>query len=156
MKKKIFTLIIITGILFSCNNSNTLNTNQDSTIEKTSINGLSGSHCYSYEKNKDSVTLVISISGTTVTGKLNYNLFEKDANSGTINGMLKNDTLVADYTFTSEGTQSVREVEFLLTDSTAKEGYGEMTEKNNKMIFINPAQISFDNSFVLLKEDCSF
>lgn len=156
MKKKIFALLIVTGILFSCNSSDISNTSEDSTIANTSVNDLSGSYCYSYIKNKDSITLQISIAGTNVTGKLNYNLFEKDANSGTINGTLKNEMLIADYTFASEGTQSVREVAFLLTDSTAREGYGEMEEKNNRMVFINPAQISFDNSFVLLKEDCSF
>ena len=68
---------------------------------------------------------------------------------------MKADTLIADYTFMSEGTQSVREVAFLLTDSTAKEGYGDMTEKNNKMVFIKLAKIKFDRSFVLSKQACT-
>lgn len=156
MKKKLFSLAVAAGILFSCNSSHNSNTSEESTTANTSVNHLSGAYCYRYVKNKDSITLQISIAGTNVTGKLKYNLYEKDANNGTISGTLKNDTLIADYTFTSEGKQSVRQVAFLLTDSSAKEGYGEMEEKNNKMVFINPAHISFNNPVVLLKEDCSF
>ena len=96
-----------------------------------------------------------NIGDSAVTGNLYYNFYEKDKNNGTITGKMKGDTLIADYTFMSEGTQSIREVAFLLTDSTAKEGYGEMQQQNNKMTFASPAKISFDKSFILSKKECT-
>ncbi len=159
MKKEMFSLLIVV-LLFSCNNQKNpaQQPNQmenDSIAARVLTGSLLGEYSYGYTNKKDSVLLHANIGDSALTGNLYYNLYEKDKNSGTITGKMKGDTLTADYTFMSEGNQSVREVAFLLTDSTAKEGYGEMMEKNNKMVFINLAKIKFDNSFVLSKKECS-
>jgi hypothetical protein len=39
----------------------------------------------------------------SVVGNLCYRFFEKDKNDGTVIGKLQGDTLIADYTFMSEG-----------------------------------------------------
>jgi len=127
----------------------------DSIAARVLTGSLLGEFCYSYTNKKDSVLLHANVGDSAVTGNLYYNFYEKDKNNGTITGKMKGDTLLADYTFMSEGKQSVREVAFLLTDSTAKEGYGEMIEKNNKMIFANPKNVSFNNSFILIKGNCN-
>jgi hypothetical protein len=157
MKKTISCLLASTAILFSCNNKNNTQTisilPQDTNQTKPAVS-LTGEYCYSYIKDKDSVMLRIVVADSNVTGKLSYNFNEKDNNDGVINGKLKSDTLLADYIFMSEGKKSVRQVAFLLTDSSAKEGYGEQQEQNGKMIFVRPHRLSFNNSFILLKASC--
>jgi len=157
MKKTISCLLACIAILFSCNNKNNTQTisilPQDSNQAKPVVS-LTGEYCYSYIKDKDSVMLRIVVADSNVTGKLSYNFNEKDNNDGVINGKLKSDTLLADYIFMSEGKKSVRQVAFLLTDSSAKEGYGEQQEQNGKMIFVRPHRLSFNNSFILLKASC--
>ena len=155
MNKKIFSLFAVIAFLYSCNNQKTPSESvEDNSLAEPTSTALSGEHCYSYIKDKDSITLNIIIADSSVVGKLRYNLYEKDTNDGAINGSLKNDTLLADYKFMSEGKQSVRQIAFLLTDSTAKEGYGEMQEQDSKMIFANPHALSFNNAFTLLKKQC--
>lgn len=160
MKKIMLFTIINSAFLLACNNqqnpveqSNQMD--NDSVAARVLTGTLLGEYCYGYTNKKDSVFLHAEISDSTVTGNLSYNFYEKDKSHGTITGKMKGDTLLANYTFMAEGMQSVRQVAFILTDSTAKEGYGEMTELNNKMIFSNPAQITFDKSFVLSKKECS-
>lgn len=146
-------------VLFSCNNQQNPaqqpnNMDNDSVAARVITGSLSGEYCYAYTHNKDSVLLHVEIGDSVVSGSLSYNLYEKDKNNGTIKGIIKGDTILADYVFMSEGMQSVREVAFLVTDSTAKEGYSEMTDRNNKTIFIKPEKITFDSSFILSKKDC--
>jgi hypothetical protein len=159
MNKGIFSLLVL-AFLFSCKNEQNpaKQPNQmenDSIAARVLTGSLLGEFCYSYTNKKDSVLLHANISDSAVSGNLYYNFYEKDKNNGTITGKMKGDTLLANYTFTSEGKQSVREVAFLLTDSTAKEGYGEMLQQNDKMIFKNSHNISFTNSFLLYKQKCN-
>ncbi len=157
MKEKIFYLFAGIIISVSCNNTQTTSTQQQvqdtATKPKPPVN-FTGQYCYSYIQNKDSVTLRIVVSDSSVTGKLMYNFFEKDDNDGVIQGSLRNDTLIANYTFTSEGKESVRQVAFLLSDSSAKEGYGNMVQQDTVMRFSNPDSLSFNNSLVLKKQSC--
>ncbi len=127
----------------------------DSIAARVLTGSLLGEFCYGYANKKDSVFLHANIGDSSVTGNLYYNFYEKDKNSGSITGKMEGDTLIANYTFMSEGKSSVREVAFLLTDSTAKEGYGEMQQQNDKMIFINAHHISFNNPVILHKQKCN-
>ena len=54
----------------------------------------------------------------------------------------------------SEGKLSARQVIFLLKDSTATEGYGDMEEKDGKMVFKNTNDITFGTGLVLKKAEC--
>lgn len=160
MVKKIISAVICIAVLSSCNNQQNPaqqpnNMDNDSVAARVTTGALSGRYCYGYTTNKDSILLTVNITDSIVTGNLHYNLYEKDKSSGSIQGKMKGDTVIADYTFMAEGMQSVREVAFLLDDSTAKEGYGEMIEKNNKMIFLKPGKLMFDKSFVLIKKECT-
>lgn len=109
--------------------------------------------CYA-KLDKDTVQLRLSIDGIKVTGSLLYKLHEKDSNKGQLQGTMNGDTLIANYTFQSEGTESVREVAFLIKDSTAIEGFGKVEEKNGRMVFTNPSALSFGKSMVLKQISC--
>jgi hypothetical protein len=82
---------------------------------------------------------------------LSYQFNEKDKNKGTVEGKLTGDTLLANYTFMSEGVQSIRQVIFLVRDNVVSEGYGAQQLTDGKMVFINLKEISFGESMPLKK-----
>jgi len=89
-----------------------------------------------------------------VTGKLSYQFFDKDSNIGEFDGRLYGDTLLADYKFMSEGKLSTRQVILLIKDSVATEGYGDMEEKEGKMVFKNTNDITFGKGLILKMVEC--
>ena len=121
---------------------------------KTKIKTRQTETCYQYTKDSSKITLNIIKDNNIVTGNLTYDYYEKDKNKGTIKGELKSDTLFADYTFMSEGIESVREVVFINTVGGWVEGYGEIDDKDGKVIFKNRNKITFNNSAVLKETAC--
>jgi hypothetical protein len=135
----------------ACNNQ-TQETQQ--TQENTQPQAASAINCYRSINNNDTVSLTTKDSFGTITGTLVYALSEKDKNTGTIQGNLKDSLLVADYTFMSEGTTSVRQVAFKKTANGFIEGYGDMEDKDGKMIFKNTDSLTFSNTSLLTGIDC--
>lgn len=113
-----------------------------------------GPQCYAYRTDTDTVRLTLQTTQPTVTGQLAYRYFEKDRNTGTISGTMHGDTLLADYTFQSEGTTSVREVAFLRRDIGFVEGYGPVAEVQGKTILKLPRTLHFDAKYTLLPVPC--
>lgn len=113
-----------------------------------------GPQCYAYYSAKDSVRLTLLTLQPVVTGQLGYRYFEKDRNQGTIRGTLRGDTLRADYTFQSEGTESVREVVFVRHAGGFAEGQGAQIERGNKMVFAPSPALVFDTAAALRPVDC--
>jgi hypothetical protein len=156
MKKICFSIFVLTA-LASCNSVNEsgpVSTDSTSADSNQMTIQIPASACYRYATANDTIFLKVEKFPNVVTGILNYNLKEKDKNSGEIDGVLRGDTLVADYTFMSEGTRSTRQVVFLIQDDTATEGYGEMNEENGKMVFNNVSSIDFSKSTKLIKVPC--
>lgn len=110
---------------------------------------LEGEKSYQYLKNGDTISLTIEVKAGKVEGDLTYAWKEKDRNTGRIAGVLKDSVLLADYTFSSEGLQSVRQVAFKLAQDRAIEGYGPVEEKGGKMSFVEPDKLVYDEKFVL-------
>ena len=113
-----------------------------------------GPECYAYRTDTDTVRLTLQTTQPTVTGQLAYRYFEKDRNQGTISGTMHGDTLLADYTFQSEGTTSVRQVAFLRRDIGLVEGFGPMAEHQGKLIFTQPQKLEYDAKYTLLPVPC--
>lgn len=67
---------------------------------------------------------------------------------------MKGDTLIVDYTFDSEGSESVREVVFLKRNNQLIEGFGDVEEKDGKTVFKDKSKLIFGNSIVFKKVDC--
>lgn len=115
----------------------------------------STSDCYVYIKNRDTASLKINMEGEELTGELNYKLFEKDSNKGTIAGEMKGDTIIAEYTFDSEGMRSVREVVFVKKDDgNIYEGTGDVMEKGGKMVFKDRSALKFSPTMIFTKTNC--
>lgn len=138
MKFSFFTIVAI-GIL-SCNNQQA-----DENKNETQVPGsdTETATCYAYVNNKDTVLLHVYMKDKVITGELSYNFYEKDKNTGTIQGELKGDTLIADYSFVSEGVSSVREVVFLKKGSELVEGYCDADQVDNKLVFKNRSTLNF-------------
>jgi len=113
-----------------------------------------GPQCFAYRTETDTVRLTLQTTQPTVTGQLAYRYFEKDRNTGTISGTMHGDTLLADYTFQSEGTTSVRQVAFLRRDIGFVEGFGPVAERAGKTVFSSPRTLHFDAKYTLLPVAC--
>jgi hypothetical protein len=158
MKQKVF-IVIAFVVLLSCNGNpeKTITYNKVTTdsVATEKINTCTEtSECYINKKNKDSMGLTLTIKNNLVTGNMNYQIMGKDKNKGTLQGEMRGDTLFADYTFWSEGIQSVRQVAYLKKDSSLLEGYGDVEEKGNKIVFKNTSVLNFGKGVVLQKTAC--
>ena len=144
-------------LLTACNNKSKQSTEAEATSDSSKSEvriQVPDVFCYSHIAGKDTIYLRIEKFPNVVTGNLSYKFQEKDSNKGTIDGVLKGDTLIADYTFMSESKSSVRQVIFLMKDSVATEGYGPMEERNGKMIFKNSSTVDFSKGIRLKKYPC--
>lgn len=110
--------------------------------------------CYGYTKNGDSIWLKVELFPNVATGVLTYHLSGKDKNVGTFDGRLIGDTLVADYTFRSEGKVTVRQIVFKLSAAEAREAYGKMRDYEGKMIYDDLSTVDFGKGIRLDSVSC--
>lgn len=110
--------------------------------------------CYQYASATDTVRLSLNRTNESVRGDLAYQLSGKDRNVGTLAGRMRGDTLLADYTFRSEGVESVRQVAFVVQAGGLVEGYGSVREQAGRMVFTNVNDLTFDARRVLAKTEC--
>ena len=153
MKKVILLGLILMSVFISCKKEK-----EEVPIpsEKIVVKESVSEECYRAILKKDTISLSLNIkNGQLSSGNLSYDFYEKDKNTGTVVGEIKGDTLYADYTFTSEGVSSVRQVAFLKKGNTYVEGFGAVIDDNKgQVIFKDRKQLKFDGNVVLSKVDC--
>ncbi len=110
--------------------------------------------CFQYFGEKDTVRLMTLTIGTKVTGTLDYAIFKKDKNSGFIKGEIRENLMIAEYTFMSEGDSSKRQVVFQKTDEGWKEGYGEMKTVDDIPVQVNIDSLDFSHQITLAPIPC--
>jgi len=157
MKKLPALIIVVISVFISCKKETTLPPPQiePNPPKEAELVEPAGDQCYTSRLNGNIVAISFNVnSHQEVNGKLSYNITGKDKNEGTIVGNMKGDTLIADYTFMSEGVSSVREVVFLQKDGTLIEGYGDVVDANNKVTFKDKKKLKFDAKNTLTKSDC--
>ncbi len=144
-------ILALVSVLISCKKQK----GTDVTPEKNDIEEPISEQFYSGNIKKDSILMNLTMKGNQIlSGKLIYNFYEKDKNEGTLIGELKGDTLLADYTFMSEGISSVRQVVFLKKGNTYIEGYGDVVEEaSGKVVFKDRKQLKFDGKSILYREE---
>ncbi|MCE7058920.1 lipocalin family protein [Dyadobacter sp. CY343] len=101
--------------------------------------------CFVYTAAKDSAFLHIEVEGQKVTGELFYAFYEKDKNKGKLEGEMRGDTLLGQYKFMSEGSESTREVVFLKNGSGWVEGFGDIKQKRGVTVFKDRSKLNFKN-----------
>ncbi|WP_199120706.1 hypothetical protein [Pedobacter sp. ASV28] len=152
--KKQFVFLMISLIFFCACQSSTSEKESDQAGLDSNLAPTAQQNCYAYIKGKDTATLTLLTSGMVSTGELHYKWFEKDNNSGTIAGEMHGDTLIASYTFNAEGKQSSRQVVFLKRGDQLLEGFGEVTEKEGKVIFKDVSKLNFGQALVFEQVAC--
>jgi len=153
-------LIVSILLLVACGNTpkdisttgETTHANTNDTIVTTTPIVLAG--CYQMTMKNDSAWLDLTVNDTIVTGKLKYNLYEKDSNTGTINGVVRDNMIYADYTFQSEGITSIREVIFKISGDTLIQAFGDLAEKNGKVVFTDKNNLQYINTSPFIKGNC--
>ncbi|SEA11442.1 hypothetical protein [Pedobacter hartonius] len=153
MNKSILLLTAIAGFLTACQNK-TSEEQVDSLAKSPDTVPSQSKACYAYIKDRDTVSLSYTIAGNAIAGEFSNNLFEKDKNSGEINGIIKGDTILADYTAKGEGVTSVRQVAFLKKGTQLLQGYGDTKEEGGKLVFTKPHDLKFISAVALTASDC--
>ncbi|MEK7588986.1 MAG: hypothetical protein AAB438_04205 [Patescibacteria group bacterium] len=113
--------------------------------------------CYVAKLSKDVYTLNInSNTNDVVTGFLAFNNYEKDSSSGAFTGTYKDGILVGDYSFSSEGMDSVMQVIFKKVGDNFIRGFGPVaTTIEGKVNFANLTDITYDSNSTFIKSaDC--
>ncbi|GAA3770730.1 hypothetical protein [Flavobacterium ginsengiterrae] len=157
MKKVLTITTLVLTVLISCKKATETEPVQitPSPPKEAEIVEPAGDQCYAWRSNGSIIEMSFNVnSHQEVNGKLSYNLVGKDKNEGTLIGNMKGDTLIADYTFNSEGVSSVREVAFLKRENTFIEGYGDIASGNDKVTFKDKTKLKFDPKNTLTKVDC--
>lgn len=152
------TLLIISLLVLQTACNNPVDSSNSDPTSKDSISPAATAPaplCFAFVSATDTVQLKLLIQADrSVSGELHYQLGEKDSNHGTIIGTMKGDTILADYKFMSEGTESTRQVVFLKTDSIVTEGYGPVEEVNGKMQFTKGTSQDFSKGLKLFLTNC--
>ncbi|MEO5650913.1 MAG: hypothetical protein ABIR03_13455 [Ginsengibacter sp.] len=153
-------LVLISLLFFTACNSQP-NSSATAEVAKDSIKNFKQINkpflidgCYISVLKKDTAFLKIDNANGQVMGNLVYNHFEKDDNTGTINGKIQDSLIIAYYTFQSEGMTSVREVVFKISGEKLIEVYGNIDMKGDTAHFKNIGQIKFQEEQTFVKEAC--
>jgi len=113
--------------------------------------------CYVSKLAKDVYTLEIeSVNSGNFVGKVAFNNFEKDSSSGIFTGNLSGDILLGNYSFSSEGMNSNRQLIFRKFGDNFIEGFGEVKSLGDTESFVNIQNITYDPKMTFIKSDnCS-
>ena len=146
-----YLLLCLAGI--SCGENKT-SSPEDSTAGNKKPPSKSPIDCYRFANEKDTIILKLIHVGEAITGTLVYKLFEKDKNMGTIQGGMRGDVLIADYTFFSEGVSSSRQIAFKKDQDYFIEGFGDVINNGDKTVFKDPGSLQFNDAVKLKEVDC--
>lgn len=110
--------------------------------------------CFRYFGEKDTLLMTTHVDGTNISGTLAYSISEKDKNTGTIEGEIRDNLIIAEYTFMSEGVTSKRQVVFKNTEEGWKEGYGDMKSVDGIPVQVNIDSLDFSHDMALTPVPC--
>ncbi|MDO8645772.1 MAG: hypothetical protein Q7R42_04220 [Candidatus Planktophila sp.] len=103
--------------------------------------------CYEVQLGKDLYSLaILSQAGKAFEGTLRFKNYQKDSSSGPYKGTYIDGILFGEYSFQSEGMDSVIQVLFKKSPDGFIRGYGEMNAAGDR--FANLNNITYDSSAV--------
>lgn len=113
--------------------------------------------CYVANLANDVYTLKIADQqGEAVNGTLVFKNFEKDSSHGTFDGIYKDGILLADYTFNSEGMESVMQVVFKKSGNNFVRGYGPVdAETGTHFTDLNTITYDPNQTFIAAPPSCA-
>jgi hypothetical protein len=103
-------------------------------------------NCYEKAIGKDTIQLTLMYQDSIATGKLVYNFFEKDKNTGEFKGIVDQGIIRGKYIFFSEGVESSRPVIFKVTKEQAFEAIPDSFDNQGLPVFpTENSQLKFDS-----------
>ena len=154
--KNIWLPLIILSIV-ACNNDEIkpAEITADTVISSSVATVVSlSSGCYSQIIKRDSSLLQLEQKANTVTGALSYNIYQKDRNDGTVQAESVGDIITGWYLFRSEGIVSVRQVSWKINGDELWPGMGEVIQKNDTVLFVQPGNLEYDSTRPFKKIPC--
>lgn len=135
-------LLVVLGGAIYFSKTHTPSTSTGTATTPDSIIG-----CYVAHLSKDVYSLSItSQQGELVRGTLAFNNYQKDSSHGTFVGSYKDGILLGDYSFSSEGMDSVMQVTFKKQGNGFVRGYGPVDSQGTH--FTDMSAITYDQSAV--------
>ena len=153
-------IVLLAVLLFSCNNNSAPEIKSEVQKEKDreaidksySFTDVSG--CFWKITGRDTVVAWLAQTENTITGKLNFDNFEKDGSSGTVHGTIEGDIIKLWYSFESEGTKSIMEVWYKKQGDALLRGTGPSKVKADSSYFSDHSAVKFTEDQALQKVDC--
>lgn len=121
-----------------------------SSVDSTSQ--VNANACFVGATGNDTAHLRLYIAGGQATGEFSESSNGKVKSSGSIQGQLVGDTLLAWY---SEGGHATKQMVFIIKNTVAVKGDGETIEKDGKQVLKDPAKADFNSGVHLAKVACN-
>lgn len=144
-----FRFLSLAALLLSCTNDGRPGPGSETPHPEVPVTGVVGPQrlpapgCYELVSGGDTARLQLQLQDTLIQGTLVYDWKERDGNTGTFKGAVRDSLLKAYYTFESEGMTSVREVTFLIKGDQLLEGYGPVGQRGDTVVFLRPDALQF-------------
>ena len=158
----LFVLIIITSCTGNSDsealrtdsivNKDSVEVNETNPLQKTQI---SFAGCYIKIIKRDTMVLHLRQNGDSISGKMNFDNYEKDSSSGEVKGVADGDIIKLWYNFQSEGTHSVAELFFKKENGSLIRGIADVNSKADTSYFTDNSAITYPASQTFSKVDCS-
>ncbi|MES2107693.1 MAG: hypothetical protein V4577_03025 [Bacteroidota bacterium] len=107
----------------------------DTTLVKNNANATDTSRCFLLtegKNNKDTTTIELAIKNKKVTGQMIWLPYEKDKRTGTLEGVIKDDSIHAVWSFMQEGMRDSIPLKFLLKGNLLVQKPLKFDEKTGK------------------------
>jgi len=111
--------------------------------------------CYIKILKRDTMVLHLRQSGDSVSGKMNFDNYEKDSSSGEVKGVVDGDIIKLWYSFQSEGMHSIAELFFKKENGSLIRGIGDIENKADTSYFVDHSAITYPADQSFSKADCS-
>lgn len=124
-------------------------------IQSNNKDSILGCYVATIERNIYALRLDEENNGL-ITGVMSYNNYQFDGSSGSFMGSYENGILRGNYSFTSEGTDSTRELIFKKEGDNLIQGFGSGKIINGVEIIDQNLSVNYDPTYTFVKnEDCS-
>lgn len=133
-------------------NEETVEVNETNPSQKDEI---SFAGCYIKIVKRDTMVLHLRQIGDSVSGKMNFDNYEKDSSSGEVKGVVDGDIIKLWYSFQSEGTHSIAELFFKKENGSLVRGIGDVNSKADTSYFTDHSAITYPVDQSFSKVDCS-
>lgn len=142
-------VLLIAAVLFIVSRQTSV-IKQPQYVSEDAVSQDSIEGCYVATLAKDVYSLgILSKENDKVSGTLMFDNFEKDSSSGTFEGTYRDGILFGNYSFQSEGMNSIMEVIFKKTENGFQRGFGPVDAEGTA--FTDISQITYDNQYEFVK-----